>query len=82
MGEKLSNQCVSTTLGFCEEQNPGRKTIDAMHNKSSLSLRPQLRGEKRQGGRRIGAFDRHGEQSWRFIDGHDGIVFIEDGEFP
>ena len=38
VADKLSNQCVSIRFRFCKEQNPGGKTIDAMHDKGSLSL--------------------------------------------
>jgi hypothetical protein len=38
MVEKLSNECVSIRFGFCKEQNPGCKTVDAMYDKGSLSL--------------------------------------------
>jgi len=82
MAEKLSNECVSIRLGFCKEQNPGRETIDAMYDKGSLSLRFQFCGKKRQGGRCIGAFHRHSQKSGRFIEGHDRIVFVEDGKLP
>jgi len=40
--EKLSNQCVSIPFGFCKEQNPRGKTIDAMYDKGSLSPRAQF----------------------------------------
>jgi hypothetical protein len=77
MAEKLSDECVSIRLGFCKEQNPGRKTIDAMYDKCSLSLRFQFCGKKRQGGRSIGALHRHSRKSGGFVDGHDGIVFVK-----
>ena len=77
MAEKLSNQCVSIRLGLGKEQNPGRKTVDAMDDKGSLSLPSQFRGKKRQGGRSIGALHRHGRKSGRFVNGHDGIVFVK-----
>ena len=82
MAEKLSNECVSIRLGFCKEQNPGRKTIDAMYDKGPLSLRFQLCGKKRQCGRSIGAFHRHSRKSGRFIEGHDGIVFVKHDKLP
>ena len=82
VAEKLSNQRLSIRLGFCKEQNPGRKTIDAMHHKGSLSPRFQFRGKQRPCGRRIGAFHRHRWKSGRFIEGHDGIVFVEDNKLP
>lgn len=82
MAEKLSNEGISIGLAFCEKQSPGRETIDAMDNQGSLSLRFQFCGKKRQGGRSIGAFDRHSQKSGRFIEGHDGVVFVEDGKLP
>jgi hypothetical protein len=42
VAEKLSNQCVSIPVGFCKEQNPRGKTIDAMYDKGSLSPRVQF----------------------------------------
>jgi len=42
MAKKLSDQGLSIHLRFCKEQNPGRKTIDAMYDKRSLSLRLQF----------------------------------------
>ena len=47
MAEKLSNECIAIRLGFRKEQNPGRKTIDAMYDKGSLSFQSKSRGEKR-----------------------------------
>jgi hypothetical protein len=82
MAEKLSNESISIRLGFCKEQNPGRKAIDAMHNKGSLSLRFQFCGEKRQSGRSIAAFHRHSRESGRFIEDHDGIVFVKHDKLP
>lgn len=79
MSKKLPNQRVSIVLGFCKEENPRRETINAMYDKDPLFLRFQFCGKKRQGGRRIGAFDRHSQKSGRFIERHDGIVFVEDG---
>jgi len=35
---ELFHQRVSILRGFCEEQNPGRVTIDAMYDEGSLSL--------------------------------------------
>ncbi len=82
VSEKLSNECVSIRLGFCKEQNPGRKTIDAMYDKGPLSPRFQLCRKQRQCGRCIGAFHRHSWKSSRLIEGHDGIVFVERNKLP
>jgi hypothetical protein len=77
MVEKLSNECVPIRLGFCKEKDPGCKTIDAMHDECSLPFRFQFCGKKRQGGRSIGALHRHRRESSRFVDSHDGIVFVK-----
>jgi hypothetical protein len=82
MAEKLSNECISIWLSFCKEQNPGRKTIDAMYDKGSLSLQFKFCGKKRQSGRSIRAFDRHGRKSGRFIEDHHGIVFVKHEKLP
>src|SRR5271165_3037288 len=49
MAEELPNQGVPIRPGFCEEEDARRKTIDAMYDQGSLSLRLQLRRKKRQG---------------------------------
>ena len=82
VAEKLSNECVSVRLGFCKEQNPGRKTIDAMHHKGSLSLPFQFGRKQRPCGRCRGAFHWHSRKSGRFIEGDDGIVFVEHDKLP
>jgi hypothetical protein len=82
MAEKLSDECIAIRLSFREEQNPGRETIDAMYDKGSLSLPFKFRGEKRPGGRSIGALNRHSRESGRFIEGHHGIVFVKHQKLP
>lgn len=82
MAEELSNERVPIRLGLCKEQNPRRITIDAMYDKGSLSSRFQFCGKQRQGGRCTGAFHRHSQKSSWFIEGHDGFVFVQDGELP
>jgi hypothetical protein len=82
MAEKLSNEYVAIRLSFRKEQNPGRKTIDAMHDEGSLSLQPEFGGEKGPGGRSIGALDRHSRKSGRFIEDHHGIVLVKQGKLP
>jgi hypothetical protein len=47
MAEKLSNEYIAIRLSFRKEQNPGRKTIDAMYDKGSLSFQSKSCGEKR-----------------------------------
>jgi hypothetical protein len=79
MTEKLSNEYLSIRLGFGEEQNAGRETIDAMDNKGSLSLQRKSRRKQRQSGGTIGAFDRHSRQASRFIEDHHGIVLVKHG---
>jgi hypothetical protein len=80
MAEKLPNECIPTRFSFREEQNPGRKTINAMHDKGPLSLPLQFRGKKRPGGRTIGAFNRHSRKPGRLIEDHYGIVFVKHHE--
>jgi hypothetical protein len=82
MGEKLSNECISTRLSFRKEQNPGRKTIDAMHDKGALSLQFQFRGKKGESGRSLGALNRHSRKAGRFIQDHHGIVFEKHDKLP
>ena len=82
MGEKLSNEWIAIRRSFRKEQNPGRKTIDAMHHQGSLSLQFEFCGEKRPGGWSIGALDRHSRKSGRFIEDHHGIVFVKHEKLP
>jgi hypothetical protein len=82
MAEKLSNECIAVGLRFRKEQNPGRKTIDAMYHKGSLSLQLEFGAEKRPGGRNIGARNRHSRKSSRFIEDYHGIVFVKHGKLP
>lgn len=82
MAEKLPNECVSIRPGFCEEQNPGRKTIDAMYDQCPLSLPFQFFRKQGPGGRSIGAPHRHSRKSGRLTDGHDGIVFVQHHKLP
>jgi hypothetical protein len=82
MFEKLSNECIPIRFSFRKEQDTGRKTIDAMHHKGSLSLQLQLRGKQRQSGLSIGAFNGHSRKSGRFIEGHHCIVFVKHEKFP
>jgi len=77
VAEKLLNQCVPIRLGFCKEHDPGRKTIDAMYNKRSLSTPTEFGRKQRPCGRRIGALHRHSRQPGRFVKGHHGIVLVE-----
>lgn len=46
--DKLLNESFSVWPGFCEEQNPGGVTIDAMYHESPLPLRFQLCRKKRE----------------------------------
>ncbi len=82
MAEKLSNECISIRFSFCKEQNPGRKTINTMHDEGPLSLPFQLRGKKGPSGRSIGASHRHSRKSGRFIEDHYGIIFVKHDKFP
>ena len=78
---KLLHERVAIGRSFCEEQDAGCVTIDAMHDKGALSLRFQFRGKKRLGGWGIGVIGGHREQFGRFIQGDDGIVFVELDKF-
>ena len=82
MGEKLSHECIAIRLGFREEQNTGRKAVDTMDDKRSLSPGSQGRREERPGGRSIRAFHRHGRKTGGLVQGHDGIVFVEHDQVP
>jgi len=82
MRQELSNQRLSIGLGFGEQQNSGRETIDAMHDQSSLSARLQVRRENRKRRGCVGTGRRYGQKSGRLIDRHNRIVFIQDGKFP
>ena len=82
MFEKLPNECVSIRPGFRKQQDPGRVAIDAMYDKRPLSLFFQLCRKKRQGGWRTGVLRRHRQKLSWFIEGYDGIVFVEHGKFP
>jgi hypothetical protein len=79
MAEKLYNERISIQLGFRKEQHPGREPIDAMDDKSSLSLQLESCGKQRQSGRSIGAFNRHRRKSGRLIEDHHSIVFVKHG---
>jgi hypothetical protein len=80
MSEKLLDECISIQLSFRKEQNPRRETIDAMYHKGALSLRCKSCGKQRQSGRDIGAVNRHSRKSGRFIEDHQGIVFVKHGK--
>jgi hypothetical protein len=53
-----------------------------MYDKGSLSLQFKFCGKKRQSGRSIRAFDRHGRKSGRFSEDHHGIVFVKHEKLP
>ena len=80
--DELFRQLRPVRLGFGKEQNPGSETVNAVHHKGLLLLPLQLCGKQRQCGGHIGALHRHCCKPGRFIQGHDGIVFIENGELP
>src|SRR5438552_5510718 len=64
---------LAATFGLFEID----KAIDAMYEKSSLSPPFQFCRKQRPCRRFIGAFHRHSRKSGRFIEGHNGIVFVE-----
>ena len=80
MVEKLSHQRISIRTGLGKQQGPGGKTIDAMYDQGPLSLQLEFCGQQRQGGRSIGALNRHRQKSGRFVENDDGIVFVKHGK--
>jgi hypothetical protein len=80
MVEKLSHQRISIRTGLCKQQCPGGKTIDAMHDQRSLSLRPEFCDNQGQSGRSIGAANRHSQKSDRFVENDHSIVFVKHGK--
>jgi hypothetical protein len=77
MREKLAHERIPIRIGLGKQQNPGNKTIDAMHDQGSLFLQLKFCDEQRQSRRSIGPFYRHSQKSGRFIDSDDGIVFVQ-----
>ena len=77
MGEKLPHQRIPVGTGLGKQQNPGGKTIDAMHDQGPLSLRLEFSDQQRQSGRSIGALNRHSQKSGRFVENDHGIVFVK-----
>jgi hypothetical protein len=77
MAEKLLDEFIPIPFGFRKEQNPGRKTIDAMYDECPLSPRFQFCRKQRPCGWGLRAFDGHRRKSGGFIEGHDGVVFVE-----
>jgi hypothetical protein len=82
MGEKLSYQRMSIRTGFRKHQSPRGKTIDAMYDQGPLFLPLESRDKQRQGGRNIGALNRHRQKSRRFVENDHGVVFVKHGKFP
>lgn len=80
VAEKLPDQRLPVLLGFCEEHHPRREAVNAMDDKSPFSLRfpfPRNQGPCRG---LIRTFYRNRRKPGRLIEGHDGIIFIEDGK--
>lgn len=75
--DKLLHQCFPIGPGFCEQQNPGRETIDAMNDKGPLPPGFQFRRKNRKRGRGIGVIRGHREQSGPLIEDDNGIVFVK-----
>ena len=82
MVEKLSYKRISIRTGLREQQSPGGKTIDAMHDQGSLSLQLEFCDKQRQSGWSIGALNRHGQKSGRFVENDHRIVFVKHGKLP
>jgi len=77
MSEKLSHQRISIRTGLGKQQSSGSKPIDAMHDQGSLSLQFEFCDKQRQGGRSIGALNRHSQKSGWFVENDHGIVFVK-----
>lgn len=78
MAQKLSDQGIAVRSRLGKEQYPGRVTIDAVHHKGPLSSHSQFSGENGKSGRSSKVLGRHRQQFGRFIESHDGIVFVKD----
>lgn len=78
--EELPNQSVAITCGLGKEKDAGGEAIDAMNDIGPLPSRFEFRREQRQRGRGLSAFHGNSEHSSRFIDGHNGVVFVQDDE--
>lgn len=78
--EKLADQEIAISLCFGEEQNAGSETIDAMDHEGSLPTGMQVRGEHGKRRREGQAFDGDGGEAGGLVDGHDGVIFIKNGE--
>src|ERR1022692_2314108 len=78
--EKLSHQRMSIRIALREQQRSRGKTIDAMHDQSSLSLRLKSRGKQRQRGRSTRTLNRHSQKAGRFVENNHGIVFVKHGK--
>jgi len=48
-----------------------------MHDQGSLSLQFEFCDKQRQGGRSIGALNRHSQKSGWFVENDHGIVFVK-----
>jgi hypothetical protein len=80
MSEKLSHQRVSIRSGLGKQQSPRSKPIDAMHDQGSLSLQFESCDKQRQGGRSIGALNRHSQKSGWFVENDHRIVLVKHGK--
>jgi hypothetical protein len=81
MSEKLSDECVAVGLSLSKKQKPGGKAVNAMHDEGSLFSAPQFSRKQRPRGRGVGVWHGNGGKSGRFIEGHHGIVFVNNGQF-
>ena len=80
--DKLLHQCFSIWPGFCEEQNPGRVTIDAMYDEGPLPLCFQFGRKNRKRGWGSGVIGGHGKQFGALIEDYNGIVFVKHVKLP
>ncbi len=79
MREKLMHEHLPICPGLRKQQNPGSKTIDAMHDQGPLFFQLKVCSEQRQSGRSLGTFYRYSQKSGWFVESDDGIVFVQHG---
>jgi len=82
VSQELLNEFVAVTLRFGEEHDPGRESIDTVHDKRALTLLPQIGGKQGPSGGRVGTFHGDGGKPGRLFECDDGIVFIKNSDFP
>lgn len=79
--DELADQRFAIGLGLGKQQQARGEPVDAVDNERPLSSKLKFRSEQRLYRRRIRTFDRYRQKSGGFIDNHDGVVFIHNGQF-